>query len=86
MAHPAPRCPEGYDQESVFAYLCDDGESEEQGRFAEHLESTGCEACTRELRSLRFLQESLTSWKPGTNRVDHPLWAMAADETAHPAP
>ena len=84
MAHPAPRCPEGYDQECVFAYLCDGGESEEQRRFAEHLESTGCEACTQELRSLRFLQEELTGWKPGTNRVDHPLWALAADEAAHP--
>ena len=85
MTHPAPRCPEGYDQESVFSYLCDAGESEARCRFAEHLESTGCAACTEELRSLRLLQESLEGWKPATERVDHSLWAMAADEAVHPA-
>ena len=86
MTHPAPQCPEGYDQESVISYLCDAGASEARRRFAEHLESTGCEACTDELRSLRLVQESLDSWKPATERVDHSLWAMAADEAAHQAP
>ena len=77
MAHPAPRCPEGYDQESAFSCLCDAGESEARRRFEEHLESTGCAACRRELRSLGFLQESLNNWAPSTERDGHPLWAVA---------
>ena len=85
MTHPPSQCPEGYGQDSALAYLCDDDDSEEQQRrFAEHLASTKCEACTEQLRSLTFIQDALDTWHPHTNRAANPLWAKV-DADAPPA-
>ena len=84
MTHPTSQCPEGYGPDSVLAYLCDDDDSEEQRRFAEHLESTECEACTDQLRSLTFIQDAVDTWQPRTNRAADPLWAKV-DADAPPA-
>ena len=44
-------CSDGYDEDALAAYLCDDDPDK---RLAEHLRSGQCQACDKQLRDLRL--------------------------------